>query len=212
MYVTARRNLAPGRPRFPLLRLESFGSHLTAPIYGHQRLYGTPGTGRPSPRMVRSTAMIRPGAPLRSRSSSAASTDRYPLLRRRRNRLRTNSAATSGNRGPRALPASAPDRAAAAPGFRPARSPGPHLYRSGRPRGRYSARPDRTVTRSPSAAATPAVTIHARSVRPAPGTIVVVAGNVMRVCPIRVRATPRPAPTNGPNRPIFGTPTPGRSM
>ena len=32
--------------------------------------------------MVRSTAMTRPGTRLRSRSSSAASTDRYPLLRR----------------------------------------------------------------------------------------------------------------------------------
>ena len=93
--------------------------------------------------MVRSTAMIRPGTPLRSRSSSAASTDRYPLLRRRRNRLRTNSAATSGNRGPRALPASAPDRAAAAPGFRPAKITRPRHARYGRRRGRYSATPDR---------------------------------------------------------------------
>ena len=33
--------LAPERPRFPLLRLESFASHSTAPTNGHQRLYGT---------------------------------------------------------------------------------------------------------------------------------------------------------------------------
>ena len=44
-----------------------------------------------------------------------------------------------------------------------------------------------------------------------PGTVIVVAGKVMVVFPIRVWTTPTPAPTNGANGPGFGRPRPARS-
>ena len=64
---------------------------------------------------------------------------------------------------------------------------------------------------SGSATATPAVSILARPVRPAPGTTVVVLGNVIRISPIRVRTAPTPAPTNGTKGPIFASPSSGGS-
>ena len=81
-------------------------------------------------------------------------------------------------------------------------------YRSIRPRAAGTVPAGQPLCLPMSASVTP----HVKPVRLAPWTMAVVAGNVMRVCPIRVRTTPRPAPANAPNGPIFGMPGLGRSM
>ena len=65
--------------------------------------------------------------------------------------------------------------------------------------------------RSLSDVATPVIKIHARLTRRAPGTSVVVFGNVMRVSSSSRRATPTPLPMNGLKGPSRGRPSLGRS-